>query len=286
MRARRFTATQVTLIVVAVCAAVVSIPIGVRASSTGSPVNVTDPRNASNKARVNSHGQLLVSGSTAISGTPGVKVLNFPPTQTVGGTVNVGNLPATQPVSGTVNVGNFPTNQAVSGDVAVSNFPSTQAVSGTVSVANLPATQSVSGTVNVGNLPTNQTVSGSVAVSNFPTTQAVSGTVNVAATTDQLFGGQMCGAGQLTDKFIDVSGYTTLRVYLINQTANTQGLNVNAFIPAAGGGIGSNSYAVAGGSLGTFEAKTEVVEVAAKTIELTCTGSSTNAVEVGLFARP
>ena len=41
-------------------------------------------------------------------------VINFPATQAVSGTVNVGNLPATQPVSGTVAVSNFPATQAVS----------------------------------------------------------------------------------------------------------------------------------------------------------------------------
>lgn len=205
MSRRRFTSTQVTLIVVAVCASVIAIPVGVRASSTGSSVNLTDPRNASNRARVNARGQLQVSGSTSITGTP---------------TVKVGNFPATQ-------------------QVAVTNFPVTQTVAGSVSVSNLPATQPVSGTVNVGNLPSTQDVSGTVAVSNFPSTQAVSGTVTTTATTDQLFGGQMCGSGQPSDVFINVSAYSTLRVYLINQTANTQGLNVNASIPAAGGGTGS-----------------------------------------------
>lgn len=282
MVSRRFSSTQVTLIVVAVCAAAVAIPVGVRASSTGSPVNVTDPRSTANKARVNSHGQLLVSGSTTIAGTPNVKVTNFPPTQNVG----VTNFPATQTVDGTVSVGNLPATQAVSGTVNVGNLPSTQPVSGSVAVSNFPSTQPVSGTVNVANLPTTQAVSGTVNVANLPTTQTVSGTVNTAGTTDQLFGGQMCGSGQPTDEFIDVSAYSTLRVYLINQTANSQGLNVNAFIPAAGGGGNSGSYTVAGGTLGTFAQMTQVVEVAAKTIELTCTGVSTNAVEVGLFARP
>jgi hypothetical protein len=64
-----------------------------------------------------------------------VTVTNFPATQNVTGTVNVGNFPAfptTQAVSGTVNVGNFPA------------FPTTQAVSGTVGVNSLPP---ISGTV-------------------------------------------------------------------------------------------------------------------------------------------
>ena len=282
MHARRFSAVQVTLIVVAVCAAVVSVPIGVRASSTGSPVNLTDPANATHKARVNAHGQLLVNGSTTISGTPGVKVLNFPSTQSVG----VTNFPATQNVAGSVSVDNLPATQAVSGTVNVGNLPGTQAVSGNVAVSNFPSTQPVSGTVNVGNLPSTQTVSGTVAVSNFPSTQAVTGTVNTAATTDELFGGQMCGASQPTDEFFDVSAYSTLHVYLINQTGNTQGLNVNAFIPAAGGGGNPGSITVAGGGLTGFQQLDKIVQVPAKTVELLCTGSSTNAVEVGLFARP
>ena len=282
MQARRFSAVQVTLIVIAVCAAVVSIPIGVRASSTGSPVNLTDPANATHKARVNAHGQLLVNGSTTISGTPGVKVLNFPSTQSVG----VTNFPATQNVAGSVSVDNLPATQPVSGTVNVGNLPSTQAVSGNVAVSNFPSTQPVSGTVNVGNLPSTQPVSGTVAVSNFPATQTVTGTVDTSATTVQLFGGQMCGVGQPDDVFLDVSAYTTLRVYMINQTANSQGFNVNVSIPPAGGGSGSNGYTVAGGPLGTFESKTQLVDVAGRTIELLCTGGTTNAVEVGLFGRP
>ena len=266
MAGRRFSSAQVTVIVVAVCLAVAAVPVGVRASSTGSSVNLTDPHNATNKARVNSHGQLLTSGSTSITGSPTVKVGNFPATQSVA----VSNFPSSQPVTGTVDVGNLPATQAVSGTVNVGNLPATQPVSGTVNVGNLPATQPVSGTVNVGNLPA---------------TQAVTGTVSTTATTDELFGGFMCGASQPSDVYIDVSAYATLRVYLVNQTANTQGLNVNAYIPAAGGGGNNNSYTVAGGSLGTFASMTQVVQVPAKLIELLCTGGGTNPVEVGLFAR-
>ena len=120
-----------------------------------------------------------------------VAVTNWPVSQNVNGTVDVGNFPATQTVdgsvtvSGTVDVGNFPASTTVAGTVDVGNFPATQTVdgsvtvSGTVDVGNFPASTTVDGTVDVGNFPTTQTVDGSVSVSNFPATQPVSGTVDV-----------------------------------------------------------------------------------------------------------
>lgn len=103
-------------------------------------------------------------------------VSNFPSSQAVTGTVELGtstltalenttvavsNFPATQPISGTVSIGNSPS-------VSVSNFPATQAVN----VGNFPSTQAISGSVSISNSP-------SVAITNFPITQPVSGSVGV-----------------------------------------------------------------------------------------------------------
>ena len=128
---------------------------------------------------------------------------------TVDGTVAIGNFPATQAVSGTVNIGNTPipitdnnSSITIDGTVAVS------AVSGTVAVTDNGSTLSIddgagsitvdgtvsalqSGTWDIGSLTTvvnavkiddnggSITVDGSISVSNFPATQPVSGTVTV-----------------------------------------------------------------------------------------------------------
>ena len=101
---------------------------------------------------------------------------NFPTSQAVTGTVELGtstltalenttvsvsNFPATQPISGTVSIGNSPS-------VSVSNFPATQSVN----VGNFPSTQAISGSVSISNSP-------SVAITNFPITQPVSGSVGI-----------------------------------------------------------------------------------------------------------
>jgi len=52
-----------------------------------------------------------------------VYVLNFPDTQPVSGTVNIGNLPAVQEVGGTLNIGNLPL--AEDGSVRVSSASGT-----------------------------------------------------------------------------------------------------------------------------------------------------------------
>lgn len=121
--------------------------------------------------------------------TSNVAVTNWPASQNVNGTVNVGNEvevkndagnPLT--VTGTVNVGNFPATQPVSGTVAVSNFPATQTVNGTVtanqgtspwvtSVSNFPSSYEISN--DVGNpVP----VSGTVAATQGTTPWVVTGT--------------------------------------------------------------------------------------------------------------
>jgi hypothetical protein len=87
-----------------------------------------------------------------------VTVTNWPASQNVTGTVNVGNFPSSQ----NVNVQNWPSNQNVSGTVSVNNWPTIQPVSGTVSVSNWPVSQNVNGTVNVGNFPTNYEISNDV----------------------------------------------------------------------------------------------------------------------------
>lgn len=58
----RFTAGQITTIVVAVAVAIVAFPIGVFAA-TGSLVNITDPVTKSHKARVDASGRLLVDAA-------------------------------------------------------------------------------------------------------------------------------------------------------------------------------------------------------------------------------
>ena len=109
-----------------------------------------------------------------------VSILNFPATQTVNGTVNIGN---SLTVNGTINVANFPATQTVNGTVNIGNtvfanvinFPASQNVYGTVNIGNFPATQNVSGTF----WQTTQPVSGNVSILNFPATQNVSGTVTI-----------------------------------------------------------------------------------------------------------
>lgn len=54
---RRFTGRQITVIVVAICVAVIAAPVGAIAA-TGSLVNITDPVTASHKARVTAIGAL------------------------------------------------------------------------------------------------------------------------------------------------------------------------------------------------------------------------------------
>ena len=132
--------------------------------------------------------QILMYSKYSSGGTgpsTDVAVTNWPASQNVTGTVDVGNFPATQTVdgtvgvTGTVDVGNFPTTQTVDGTVDVGNFPATQTVDGSVSVSNFPASTTVDGTVDVGNFPTTQTVDGTVDVGNFPTTQTVDGSVTI-----------------------------------------------------------------------------------------------------------
>lgn len=116
-----------------------------------------------------------------------VAVSNFPATQTVTGTVNIGNYPASQ----TVHVDNFPAVQPVSGSVSVLNFPASFAVTQGTSpwvVDGSAVTQPVSATALP--LPTGAakdsmltdgsqrvggtvTVSGAVTVGNFPASYSV-----------------------------------------------------------------------------------------------------------------
>lgn len=59
-QSQRFTGGQIATMVVAVCVAVVALPVGALAA-TGNLVNITDPVTASHKARVDSNGRLYVS---------------------------------------------------------------------------------------------------------------------------------------------------------------------------------------------------------------------------------
>lgn len=94
-----------------------------------------------------------VTGSVATV----VEVSNFPVSQTVDGTVNIGNLPITfVTAQGSV------VTASVTGTVGVNNFPTTiQTVQGSV------VTASINGTVGINNFPA------STQVSNFPTTQSI-----------------------------------------------------------------------------------------------------------------
>jgi hypothetical protein len=69
-KARRFTGRQITTMVVAAAIAVVAAPVGAMAA-TGSFVNITDPVNAAQKARVDASGHLEVgdgSGALTVDG--------------------------------------------------------------------------------------------------------------------------------------------------------------------------------------------------------------------------
>lgn len=111
---------------------------------------VTENTTLSNmEARIATTNTKLNGGlPAALDGSGNLKVSASAPASSV----TVTNFPTTQPVSGTVNIGNFPS------AFGVNNFPATQPVSGTVGVNNFPATQSVSGTVGVNNFPAKQTV--------------------------------------------------------------------------------------------------------------------------------
>ena len=69
MRESRFTGRQITTIVVAVALAVVAFPIGVFAA-TGSLVNITDPKHASQQAHVTTTGRLLTSVDGIVGSRP------------------------------------------------------------------------------------------------------------------------------------------------------------------------------------------------------------------------
>lgn len=89
-----------------------------------------------------------------VSGT--VAVSNFPATQVVSGTVNIGTIPEVEikndtgnpvPVSGTVSATQGTSPWVVSGAVTVSDGSGPLTVDGTVAVSNFPASQTVNGTV-------------------------------------------------------------------------------------------------------------------------------------------
>ncbi len=134
----------------------------------------------------------LIVSHVALADGEGVRIANWPATQNVGGTVNVGNWPGLLPVSLSVMpttpvTGTFwPAVQPVSGSVSVGNFPASQTVTGTfwqatqpISIASMPSTP-VTGTF----WPATQPVSGSVIVTNLPgpATTATVARVTVGAT--------------------------------------------------------------------------------------------------------
>jgi hypothetical protein len=63
------------------------------------PVHIVDGTNTDQKAAVDSSGALKVAGQVTVGGTSSVQVTNFPTSQTVNGTVDVGNFP--DPVNAT-----------------------------------------------------------------------------------------------------------------------------------------------------------------------------------------
>jgi hypothetical protein len=75
------------------------------------------------------------------------------------------NWPDSQTVDGTVDVGNLPPVQDVSGSVEVSNLPAVQQVTGSVEVTNLPASSGPARYQYVG--ITTQTFDGSAGIGNF-----------------------------------------------------------------------------------------------------------------------
>jgi hypothetical protein len=94
MREGRFTGKQITVMVVAVCLAVVAAPVGVLAV-TGTSVNISDPVTAANKARVSANGNLYETPRDPATGS-GARVDSG--ALRVGGTVAVSNQRAVQPV--------------------------------------------------------------------------------------------------------------------------------------------------------------------------------------------
>lgn len=96
---RRFSGTNITIMVVAISLAVIGAPVAV-AASTGSFINITDPVTAAYKARVTPKGSLAVTPRDAITGYNGkIDALGR---QQVGGTVNTVASGGTQAVSGSV----------------------------------------------------------------------------------------------------------------------------------------------------------------------------------------
>lgn len=98
MRQTRFSGRQITVMVVATCAAVILAPVAV-AASTGNLVNITDPVNAAAKARVASTGSLATAPRDPYTGSWG-RVDGG--ALRVGGTVHTVAGGGTQAVTGTV----------------------------------------------------------------------------------------------------------------------------------------------------------------------------------------
>lgn len=111
MESKRLSGKNITIMVVAVCMAVVSMPAAVYAS-TGSFINITDPITAAYKARVSAKGSLVVSPRDAVSGY-NAKIDSLG-RQQVAGTVMTVASGGTQAVSGTISTQQLPSNGAVS----------------------------------------------------------------------------------------------------------------------------------------------------------------------------
>lgn len=168
-----------------------------------------------------------VSGSVAVTGT--VSVSNIASTVSV----SVGNFPATQPVSGTVNVGNT---VAVSGPLTDTQLrASAVPVSGPLTDTELRASSLVvSGPLTDSQLrATAVPVSGTVTVGNIPSTQTVS-----------VSNASLAVTGPLTDTQLRASAVTVSD----NHTTAASPLSVrlsdgSAFYNASGGGGSSDTTA-------------------------------------------
>jgi hypothetical protein len=211
-------------------------------------------------------GPIASSSNVVVDNFPaGFQVSNFPVSQAVTGTVNVGNLPATQTVAGSVGVTNFPA------AFQVSNFPTTQTIAGTVTAnagtnlntsllalegGNLAAiSTALAGTIDIAGAVTVENFPASFQVSNFPTTQAVSGSVSVSnhptafqisnfPATQPVSGN--IGVTNFPTAF-QVSNFPTTQAVSGTITANAgTNLNTSALALESGGNLAAIATALAG----------------------------------------
>jgi len=225
--------------------------VGVSGSVTITPTVTQTAMNVSSSSglRVWNDGSVGVSGSVTLASQ--ISVNNFPATQNVSGTVNIGTAPQFM-------ISNFPAVQAVSGTIIVTpsvtqtaqNVSSSSGlrvwndglvgVSGSVtlgnqiSVNNFPATQNVSGTVNIGTAP-------QFMISNFPAVQAISGTVTTTQGVTQTAQNVSSSSGLRVFHTapVGISGSTPLEIWSQSPLGVSGTIGVNNFpaVQAISGGI-------------------------------------------------